>query len=112
MPRGWQGAPELLLTKARLTALAGWSRALFRSFSPIRAHHRRMKFSTRARALFLVSVISIALLSACGSGSNSSSAPSAEAQSAAAGDIPDNQQFLTFHDNPAGYSMKYPEGWA
>jgi hypothetical protein len=36
----------------------------------------------------------------------------AEANSAAAGDIPDNQVFLVFNDAPAGYSMKYPEGWA
>jgi hypothetical protein len=35
----------------------------------------------------------------------------AEANSAAAGDIPDNQVFLVFR-NAAGYSMKYPEGWA
>ena len=36
----------------------------------------------------------------------------AEAQSAAAGDIPDNQVFLRFHNRAASYSMKYPEGWA
>jgi hypothetical protein len=36
----------------------------------------------------------------------------AEATAAAAGDIPDNQVFLVFHDAAAGYSMKYPEGWA
>lgn len=36
----------------------------------------------------------------------------AEANAAAAGDIPDNQIFLVFHDPQAGYSMKYPEGWA
>jgi len=36
----------------------------------------------------------------------------AEATSAATGDIPDNQVFITFHDSRAGYSMKYPEGWA
>src|SRR5262245_47249334 len=36
----------------------------------------------------------------------------AEANSAAAGDIPDNQVFLTFHNSAARYSMKYPEGWA
>jgi hypothetical protein len=36
----------------------------------------------------------------------------AEANSAAAGDIPDNQVFLVFHNGAAGYSMKYPEGWA
>ena len=36
----------------------------------------------------------------------------AEARSAAAGDIPDNQVFLTFADAAAGYSIRYPEGWA
>jgi len=36
----------------------------------------------------------------------------AEANATAAGDIPDNQVFLVFRDVPAGYSMKYPEGWA
>ena len=36
----------------------------------------------------------------------------AEANTAAAGDIPDNQVFLVFRDGAAGYSMKYPEGWA
>jgi hypothetical protein len=35
-----------------------------------------------------------------------------EAQAAATGDIPDNQVFLTFRNAVAGYSMKYPEGWA
>jgi hypothetical protein len=35
-----------------------------------------------------------------------------EAQAAATGDIPDNQVFLTFRNAAAGYSMKYPEGWA
>ena len=42
----------------------------------------------------------------------SPSALSAEANSAAAGDIPDNQVFLTFTNAAAGYSMQYPEGWA
>jgi hypothetical protein len=37
-------------------------------------------------------------------------APS-DAQSAATGDIPDNQAFLTFTDSAAGYSIRYPEGW-
>jgi len=36
---------------------------------------------------------------------------SAEAQSAATGDIPDNQVFLSFTNPVAGYSMSYPEGW-
>jgi len=35
-----------------------------------------------------------------------------EAQAAATGDIPDNQVFLVFHDSQAGYSIRYPEGWA
>lgn len=35
-----------------------------------------------------------------------------EALAAATGDIPDNQVFLTFRNTAAGYSMKYPEGWA
>jgi hypothetical protein len=40
------------------------------------------------------------------------SALQAEATAAAAGDIPDNQMFLRFMNAKAGYSMKYPEGWA
>jgi len=35
----------------------------------------------------------------------------AEAQSAATGDIPDNQVFLRYR-SAAGWSIKYPEGWA
>jgi hypothetical protein len=35
-----------------------------------------------------------------------------EANAAATGDIPDNQVFLTFRNGAAGYSIKYPEGWA
>jgi hypothetical protein len=41
----------------------------------------------------------------------SAGAPS-EAESAATGDIPDNQTFLVFHNPSAGYSIRYPEGWA
>jgi hypothetical protein len=44
-----------------------------------------------------------------------SGAPSAlagEAQSAATGDIPDNQVFLTYRSTSPGYAMLYPEGWA
>jgi hypothetical protein len=36
---------------------------------------------------------------------------SAEAKSAATGDIPDTQAFLTYSNRAAGYSMSYPEGW-
>lgn len=83
----------------------------------------------------LVSVLSVAglLAAGCGSGGSStttggastttesrstesqeaagSTVPS-EAQAAASGDIPDNQTFLVFHDSKAGYSIRYPEGWA
>lgn len=36
----------------------------------------------------------------------------ADANSAATGDIPDTQVFLTYHNAVRGYSMSYPEGWA
>jgi hypothetical protein len=39
------------------------------------------------------------------------SALTAEAQTKAAGDIPDNQVFLGFRNAAAGYSIQYPEGW-
>jgi len=42
----------------------------------------------------------------------STGALQAEAQSAATGDIPDNQAFVVLTDPAAGYSIKYPEGWA
>lgn len=45
-------------------------------------------------------------------GTSGPGALQAEANSAAAGDIPDNQVFLVFTNHGAGYSMKYPEGWA
>jgi len=63
------------------------------------------------------------LLAACG-GSNETSgltdettttattAVPSEAESAATGDIPDNQAFLVFKNPGAGYSIRYPEGWA
>ncbi len=65
-------------------------------------------------------------LAGCGGGSSAShstgaSAPAqpsqgagqapSDAQSAATGDIPDNQAFLTFTDPAGGYSIRYPEGW-
>jgi hypothetical protein len=45
-------------------------------------------------------------------GSSSASAGTSEAASTATGDIPDNQQFLTFRNRSGGYSISYPEGWA
>jgi asparagine N-glycosylation enzyme membrane subunit Stt3 len=49
--------------------------------------------------------------SSTSSSANNAAALSPEAQSAATGDIPDNQAFLVFHNSTAGYSIKYPEGW-
>ncbi len=43
--------------------------------------------------------------------SSSPGALSADARSAATGDIPDNQVFLTFTSRAGGYAIKYPEGW-
>jgi hypothetical protein len=83
----------------------------------------------------LAAALATLLLSACGGGASSSSgltdeveatsggaaaesavkggeALPSEAESAATGDIPDNQTFLVFRDAPAGYSIRYPEGWA
>src|SRR4051794_2902083 len=85
-------------------------------------------------------LIVVLLLAACGSGSSAgltdetnaatgtgtqaTQAPGAaeepgagaevpsEAESAATGDIPDNQVFLVFKNPSAGYSIRYPEGWA
>jgi hypothetical protein len=45
------------------------------------------------------------------SGGGGPGALAADAKSAATGDIPDNQVFLTFRDPSAGYAIKYPEGW-
>jgi hypothetical protein len=82
----------------------------------------------------LPATLAAALLAGCG-GSNKTTAPptttaptgktttaataapspgalQAEANATAAGDIPDNQVFLLFANPAAGYSMKYPEGWA
>jgi hypothetical protein len=68
--------------------------------------------------------IPLAVLAGCGSSSGSQPAApassgggspgalSGDATSAATGDIPDNQNFLTFKDAKDGFSMSYPEGWA
>ena len=55
------------------------------------------------------------VVAGCGSSNKSSGnggQSSAEAKSAATGDIPDNQVFLTFRNPAAPYSIVYPEGWA
>jgi hypothetical protein len=73
--------------------------------------------SSRQLRLAGVLAVSCALIATgCGSSASSTSsspgAPTSEAQQAAAGDIPDNQQFLAYKNTRAGYSVKYPEGWA
>jgi hypothetical protein len=56
------------------------------------------------------------LAAGCGSSKSNSGGDggqsAADAKSAATGDIPDNQVFLTFKNAAAGYSVVYPEGWA
>jgi hypothetical protein len=92
------------------------------------------------RVLLIPAVLLISLAAGCGGSSNQAGAPpattkteatttsaaatttraaengpgalQAEANATAAGDIPDNQVFLVFRNPAAGYSMKYPEGWA
>jgi hypothetical protein len=90
------------------------------------------------RLVCIAAALSIALVAGCGSSSKGTTPPpatitttttrtaakttnaaangpgalQAEANATAAGDIPDNQVFLVFRSPGAGYSMKYPEGWA
>jgi len=79
------------------------------------------------RTALAASVLMLAgVLSGCGGGKQAAAPPAAtttpsatgpgalqaEANAAATGDIPDNQVFLVFANARAGYSMKYPEGWA
>jgi hypothetical protein len=89
-----------------------------------RIQPKRGNILTVRRTRELAAVLSIGLAAAiaaagCGGGSSKSNssagkdpgALSAEAQSAATGDIPDNQVFLVYRNGSAGYSIKYPEGW-
>jgi hypothetical protein len=94
-----------------------------------------MSSADRARRALVVGALIALLTGLAGCGGSKSSAPppptaatppppptttaqsgpgalQAEANSAAAGDIPDNQAFLVFRNGAAHYSMKYPEGWA
>jgi hypothetical protein len=72
----------------------------------------------KALSAILLTAVAIVGCGGGGSGKSNSSAQaqgqpgalSAEAQSAATGDIPDNQNFLTYKG--AGFSISYPEGWA
>lgn len=76
-------------------------------------HHHILKLSSALAVGVLVT--------GCGSGGSATSSLPASSGTgsgssqtqpiAAGGDIPDNQVFLVYR-SPAGYSMKYPEGWA
>lgn len=77
------------------------------------------------RTLWLALTLALLLMAGCGgssSGTPSASSPtpssevggaalSADARSAATGDIPDTQNFLTLAASQAHFSMLYPEGW-
>jgi hypothetical protein len=90
----------------------------------------------RQQILTLASAVVAIACAACGGSSSSTSSPassaesatsspassssatnsavgalSGEAASAATGDIPDTQVFLTFDNRAAGYRISYPEGW-
>jgi hypothetical protein len=74
-----------------------------------------------SRTACTAALASAALVAAgCGGSSESPSSASssadaalaADARSAATGDIPDDQNFLTFTNATGGYSIRYPEGWA
>jgi hypothetical protein len=76
---------------------------------------------TPSRTACAAALAAAALVAAgCGGSSKSSSSSSssgqaalaADARSASTGDIPDNQNFLTFANAKGGYSIRYPEGWA
>jgi hypothetical protein len=70
----------------------------------------------RFACLVLIALALVLVVPGCGSskskGSAQGASAAAEAKSAATGDIPDNQVFLTFRNASAGYSILYPEGWA
>jgi hypothetical protein len=57
----------------------------------------------------------LAVLAGCGGSSPSSSSKTVDPNAkevSPAGDIPDNQAFVTFSPPSADYSVKVPEGWA
>lgn len=94
------GAALLILTAALVAAGCGGSKA---------------PQATASQPITTASPPSTTATKASGGARGTKQSPgalTAEAQQTAAGDIPDNQVFLTFRDAKAGYSIKYPEGWA
>lgn len=78
----------------------------------LRASHPHRLLSLIALAALAVALVACGSSSSSSSNSTSSGGAAAEAQSAATGDIPDNQRFLRYHNGGAGYSIVYPEGWS
>jgi hypothetical protein len=95
---------RLFATVTALIALAGSLTACGSSSSSSTSSSTNTAATTAAQG------VTSAAKPACGS--SSASAGASEAASTATGDIPDNQQFLTFRNRPGGYSISYPEGWA
>lgn len=84
--------------------------------------HSRVRITREIGIALSIGAVAALAAAGCGGGgssktsstsssTNAAGALSAEAQSAATGDIPDNQAFLVFRNSAAGYSIKYPEGW-
>jgi hypothetical protein len=71
--------------------------------------------SPLGRVAAILCCLAVLVVMGCGSSKSKSGEggqSAADAKSAATGDIPDNQVFLTFRNQAAGYSILYPEGWA
>jgi hypothetical protein len=68
--------------------------------------------STSATSATPAPATSSAATTAASPSSQAAGALTGEAAAAATGDVPDNQVFLKVNDRAAGFSMKYPEGWA
>src|SRR3954471_14216233 len=69
--------------------------------------------------LAVVPAVAVLAVTACGSSSSSSSTPRAAntatpapKEVSPAGDIPDNQVFVTYQPSGAPFSVKVPEGWS
>jgi hypothetical protein len=66
------------------------------------------------RPLFVLALLTISVIAACGPSASTASSPAASATDSggvapAGGDIPDNQVYLTY--TGAAFTIKYPEGW-
>ena len=66
----------------------------------------------RARATIVALIAATVALGACASSTSRSTSSTAAAEVNAAGDIPDDQAFVTYAPAGAGYTVEVPEGWA